>query len=139
MGSTSALLQEGVTPTAFLLKEMGDVVAHASGGITDDSYDHGWGPERVLYAAVRHQRGYVFGVVVRYRVRWHHESRDWIPYREICWKIEEEWCGRTAYGMPPQVFSRLSPLEDIGEGPDSYAGKWRAETARRIAGIGRSK
>jgi hypothetical protein len=129
-------MPEGLTPVRFVLQEIADgdnIVAHAPGGVSKDWHEGGWGPERTHYAAVRHQRGYVFGVVIRYRMKYCSNRAFEPKYREIWWRIIDESEGPTAYDMPARVFCRLSPLEDLGESPDGYAGQWRAETARRIA------
>lgn len=73
----------------------------------------------VCYAAVRHPKGYTFGVVALTR-----KSRG-----EFIVKLMDEASGPYYYDAPKRLISKLSPLEELGA-PTEYAKEWREKCLR---------
>ena len=79
--------------------------------------------EAVIYAAVRHPNGYVFGLVTKFQ-------RD--KEGEVYFKFMDESVGPYNYDISPEVFKLLSPIEEIFEDGSEYAKNWRKKVKEKL-------
>lgn len=141
MGSQSTYLQEGEKPISFLLNEITKggrytVLAHAVGPGTSDLARNGWGAERVLWCALRDERGdiynppgFAFALGMLYATKY--TKTGWGESdRQVWWKWVDEFCGPTEINCPAKVFTKLSPLPDDDHQGTQWAREWRERNRR---------
>ena len=126
MGWTSFYSEDSLE--LVVLKEVGawgyDVMGHNMVRETHNGTDPKDIENAVAYLAVKHPKGYVFGLVVLLNKRREFPGgRDEVYYKEM-----DESQGPNYYNMSEEVFSLLTPIPDQGE----YSKEWREKVKSNI-------